>query len=170
MAEFNTMLERHILIALFVPMLVGTGGNAGMQPAVMVVRFLGAGHLDARARNAVVRKECAVTAVTSVVLAAVAFGRVYWSNHGPGELREAAAIGISMFLLTWLAVALGVGFSICLDRMGLDPAAGAAPLLASISDLAGITVLVVVASLFLSSEDGGGGGVEGGDRRLLDWW
>ena len=148
MHGFHTVLEEHIVVAFFVPMLVGTGGNAGNQPGVMVTRALGNGELKAPGvLRKVVAKESRVSVTIATILGTISFLRV--EVEYPGEHLSALTIAIAMWFVVFLAVFLGVGFSVLLDRLGLDPAAGAAPTLSTIADITGITVLCASALLIL---------------------
>ena len=148
MRSFDELLEREIVIAFFVPMIVGTGGNAGNQPGVAVTRALGLGSVDTPTLWKIARKELGLGLVTSSILAACAFGRVLLTNPHNGE--AAFAIALAVFIMINLAIALGVGFSIAMDRYNIDPANGAAPLLTTLTDLTGIVILCAIAYAFFA--------------------
>ena len=151
MHGFHTVLEEHIVVAFFVPMLVGTGGNAGNQPGVMVTRALGNGELkEPGVLRRVVSKESRISFTIATILGSISFVRV--EIEYPGEHLSALTIAIAMWFVVFLAVFLGVGFSVLLDRLGLDPAAGAAPTLSTIADITGITVLCASALIILGKE------------------
>ena len=85
-------------------------------------------------------KESIVALVVAVVLAGIAFLRVY--IEFPLEIMAAATIALSLFIMVLLSVAMGIGFAVLLDKLKMDPAAGAVPMVASAADILGICVLV----------------------------
>jgi len=149
MSGFEKLLDRHIVIAFFVPMIVGTGGNAGNQPGVMTTRALGIGDFDHTVLKRLMRREAALASCTGLLLAVLAFARVLLQY--PGKMPEAAAIAITVFLMVNIAICIGVGFSIACQKSGADPANGAAPLLTTVADLIGITLLCGVSALVLGA-------------------
>jgi cation transporter-like permease len=138
------IIEEHYVIALFVPTLVGSGGNAGNQPGVMVTRALANRELQGPAVTKLLRRELVVATCTALIMGSLGFCRVLVTHP---HVLSAACIGIALCLVVFTSIFLGIGFSIMLDRCGVDPAAGAAPLLTTIADLVGITLLCLVAVL-----------------------
>ena len=63
------------------------------------------------------------------------------TNQYPDDAKAAVAISASLFVMVFLSIILGVVFSIGIDKLGVDPANGAAPMLTTITDLIGITIL-----------------------------
>jgi len=147
LASVDDMLQANVVVALFIPMLVGTGGNAGNQPGVMVTRALASGTVPI---GRLFLKEAFLGALTAVVMAALATIRVY--VEFPADYHQAMAIGITVLFVVFVAIMLGISFSLILDRGGCDPAAGAAPLLTTISDLVGISILSVIVFIMFGSQ------------------
>jgi len=145
---FDELLESHIVVTFFVPMLVGSGGNAGNQPGVMVTRALSTGEIRGRVRQ-LLRKELTLAFITASTLGILGFLRVLMDPHP--DPKSAFAIGLSLWLVIFVAIFLGIGFSLLMDRCGIDPAAGSAPLLTTIADLIGITLLCFVSTMVFAS-------------------
>lgn len=179
------MLEKNRLVTLFIPMLVGTGGNAGNQPGVMVTRALDSGKVPIKR---LLMKEGLLAIITGAIMGIIAFCRC-WAEYTvneaafrhdspeamvPGqfcdafswngsscvftvdgsvkeEAQQALAIACSVTVVVLVSVFLGIGFSVMLDKGGCDPAAGAAPLLTTVSDLVGISLLALVGFLILGN-------------------
>jgi len=136
-------LDQHVLFTFFIPMVVGTGGNAGNQCSVMVTRALALGMGDSDVVR-VVKKETPISIVTAVVLGCIAFIRVV--AEYPDDGISAAAIALALALSILISIALGIGFSYGIEKLNrCDPADGAAPLLTTISDLIGIGLLCGIA-------------------------
>jgi len=142
---FDALLEKHLVIAVFIPMLVGTGGNAGNQPGVMVTRALSMGSIPIRQ---LLKREFILACLTATLLSLLGFLRVL--AEYPKESSSALVISCALFLVILISVFLGIGFSIGLDKVKqCDPADGAAPLLTTISDLIGISCLCAISYTFL---------------------
>lgn len=99
-------------------------------------------------------KEAASALVVAVVLAALSYLRVYLEF--PEEKRAAWTICVSLFVMTLMSAALGIGFSVLLDRLRMDPAAGAVPLLASTADILGIGLMVLFSYAIMRDPAGSG--------------
>jgi cation transporter-like permease len=145
----NRMIEHNLVIAYFVPMVVGTGGNAGNQPGVMVTRALST-YRSTDAPFPIWRllfKEIGLGFISALCVALTAFLRVL--VEFPSEVTGAVAIALAMFMVVVIAIGLGILFSWGLERCSCDPAAGSAPLLTTVSDLLGIGILTGLAYAIL---------------------
>jgi magnesium transporter len=142
---FDELLERNIVIAVFIPMLVGTGGNAGNQPGVMVTRALSMGSIPIKP---LLKREFLLACITAALLSTLGFLRVL--AEYPKDAESAFVIALALAVVILISVFLGIGFSIGLDKLKrCDPADGAAPLLTTISDLIGISCLCLISYIFL---------------------
>jgi len=154
MGRFDDIFQRHIVIALFVTMIVGAGGNAGNQPGVMLTRALGKERaFITRHLARVLRTEFVLALVQGSVLGVLAFSRVLVEY--PGELRSAFVIALATGTVVVAGIFWGIGFSLGLDKLQLDPAAGAAPLTTVLADTTGITLICLFALLILGPADTG---------------
>jgi cation transporter-like permease len=142
--SYDDYMARHLIFSFFVPMVVGTGGNAGNQCSVMVTRALALGMGDSEVLR-VVRKEAPVAVITSFVMAFFSFIRIIIEY--PHDGVAALAISITLGLSILISIALGIAFSYGIERVKkCDPADGAAPLLTTVSDLIGIALLCGIAT------------------------
>ena len=154
MGKFDDIFQRHIVIALFVTMIVGAGGNAGNQPGVMLTRALAKDReFITRHLRRVLHTEGILALVQGTVLGVLAFCRVLVEY--PGQPRSALVIGLSTGAVVMAGICWGIGFSLGLDRMQVDPAAGAAPLTTVLADTTGITLICIFALLILGQADMG---------------
>jgi cation transporter-like permease len=143
LASYDSYLEVHIVFTYFIPMIVGTGGNAGNQCSVMVTRALALGMGDAEVVR-VIKKEAPIAFITAITLGMFAFMRV--AIEYPSDTRSAAAIAITLGVSIVISIALGIMFSYGIEKIQqCDPADGATPLLNTISDLIGIGLLCGIA-------------------------
>jgi len=146
---FEALLEQHLVIAVFVPMIVGTGGNAGNQPGVLVTRALATGNVNMRL---LLIREAVLSVSAGIILAALTFARVLLEY--PDDALSAAALAVSLFVLVVSSALLGIFFSWAMHRANnvqCDPADGSAPMLTTMSDLLGIACLCGLSVLFLGS-------------------
>lgn len=151
MHGFEDILESNFVVALFVTMLVGTGGNAGNQSGVIVTRALSHEREFIHANYCrVLGQEAQLALVQGCVLAAVCFGRVL--VEFPDYVWPALTIATALFVVVFFSMLLGIVFSLGIDRLRLDPAAGAAPLLTVVADMLGISTLCLVGLAILGSE------------------
>jgi magnesium transporter len=140
---FNSMLEKHLCIAIFLPMIIGSGGNAGNQPGVMVTQALGSGRIEMSTMKKLLVRETTLAFMAGATIGLVGFARVYMDPQC-NNFWSAFAIGFSLGLVVLAACFLGIFFSWGLDQVGINPADGAAPLLTTVSDLVGISILCLI--------------------------
>ena len=142
--RYDGYLEAHILFTYFIPMIVGTGGNAGNQCSVMVTRALALGMADTEVWR-IVKKEIPTALLTAITLGFFAWLRVI--AEYPSSGNEAVAIALTLGVSIVISIMLGIAFSYTIGLMNrCDPADGAAPLLTTISDLIGISLLCGIAT------------------------
>ena len=132
-----------VVVVAFAPMVVGAGGSAGNQAVVAVTRAIDGGVSNADAWR-IVGREAAIAAACALVLAATSFARVAATD----DAAAAAAVAAAVLGVVGVAAIAGTTITLLMDRLSVDPAAGAAPLLSTLMDLLGVGVLMV-ASLAL---------------------
>lgn len=139
LGRFESMLDRHMTLALFCPMIVGTAGNAGNQPGVIFTRAITTGQFDDQHRMSdFFRKETVLAFIVSSVMALLGLLRTTATSS---DILSCIAVSIAIFFVIMFAILAGLGFSLLIHRCGADPAAGAAPLLTTMSDVIGVLVL-----------------------------
>lgn len=147
LTHFSALIERHLVIALFLTMLTGTAGNAGNQSSAMVIRGLATGEINRRNGWKVVMRELKAAFLMSVLLAAASFIRVYIT---PGStLMSTIAVTIAMSVTVIGACFMGTFAPLLLDRLGLDPCNCASPALATMTDVSGVLILCAISSALL---------------------
>eukprot|EP00928_Gymnodinium_smaydae_P036358 TRINITY_DN25431_c0_g1_i1.p1 TRINITY_DN25431_c0_g1~~TRINITY_DN25431_c0_g1_i1.p1 ORF type:complete len:333 (+),score=60.82 TRINITY_DN25431_c0_g1_i1:99-1001(+) len=149
LSRFQSLIDRHMTLALFCPMIVGTAGNAGNQPGVIFTRAVTTGEFDSGDRmQRFIQREMVVALIVSGTLALVALARTA-VEHGQADLLSCVAVAAALFVVVQFAIFIGILFSFLLHRCGVDPAAGAAPLLTTLSDVFGVLLLCFIsASIF----------------------
>ncbi len=153
----NTALLAVIpLLAVFIPMLAGTGGNTGSQAATLVVRALALEEITARDLFRVLGKELMVALLLGIALSGVAFGRVMLAGKmgGTPEGMPLWYIGLVVSLALGLQVVsstlLGALLPMVASRFRVDPALVASPALSTCVDISGMLIFFGVAGALLS--------------------
>jgi magnesium transporter len=155
MGRFEEEIARAVVLALFVPLIISSGGNSGSQAASLIIRALAVGELGVRDWWRVMKKEILSGLVLGATLGTVGFLRItVWSQVWPNVYGEHwALIAITVFLsligvVIWGTLS-GSMLPIALKRMGMDPAVSSAPFVATLVDVTGIVIYFEVAARVL---------------------
>ncbi|WP_024875156.1 magnesium transporter [Saccharomonospora piscinae] len=140
---FEDTLASVTALALFIPLLVGTGGNAGAQAATAAVRALAVGEVRSRDVLRVAWRECRVGLVLGVMLAVVALliGALVVN------VTVAASVAVSLVIVCAWAATIGSTMPLLAKRIGIDPAVISAPLVTTLVDATGLIIYFLVAQL-----------------------
>jgi magnesium transporter len=155
MGYFEDQIARAVLLALFVPLIISSGGNSGSQAATIVVRALALGELTTRDWGRVLYREARTGLALGAWLGLVGFLRIAawqymgWFDYGPHYLLLGIAVGLSVGGVITFGSVTGSLLPIALRRVGLDPATSSAPFVATIVDVTGILIYFWVAALVL---------------------
>lgn len=134
------------LLVSFIPMLMDTGGNCGSQSATLVIRGLALEEIRPRDALRVIRKELAVAAIVSAVLAAANGLRIYLQYH---DSAIALVISLSLAATVVLAKLVGCMLPIAAKQLHMDPAIMASPLITTIVDAGAVLIYFRAAAAFL---------------------
>jgi magnesium transporter len=156
MAYFEVEIARAVVLALFVPLIISSGGNSGSQASTLVIRAMALGEVKLRDWWRVIRRELAAGATLGVVLGAIGFLRiVVWdlvkpTTYGEHAILVAATVFASLVGVVTFGTVAGSLLPFVLRRVGLDPASASAPFVATLVDVTGLVIYFTVASLILS--------------------
>jgi magnesium transporter len=155
MAFFEDEIARAVVLALFVPLVISSGGNAGSQAATLVIRALALGEFGLRDWWRVMKRELAAGLCLGLILGVVGFARIalwaqFSSIYGPHWLRIAGAVACSLVGIVLWGSLSGSMLPLLLKRLGLDPATSSAPFVATLVDVTGLVIYFTVAWLFLN--------------------
>lgn len=145
-ALFEQTIEATLLLVFFLPLVIGTGGNAGAQAATLMVRALATGDVQLKDWFKLWGKELGVAALLGVSLALVVAGVGFYR----GGADIAIIIAVSMVAVVVFGSMMGMVMPFILTRFNLDPATASVPLITSIADIGGILIYLTTASLLLS--------------------
>jgi len=145
--HFQAVLHSALSLTVFIPMLMGTGGNAGAQSSTLIIRGMAVGELRRRDALRVLFKELRVSLVVGAALGIVNYARIILFA---GESATVAlTVSITVFLTIVLAKLTGSILPIVAKSIGLDPALIAAPLLTTIIDALALLVYFNIALMIL---------------------
>lgn len=144
--HFSTELEAVVSLSFFIPLLIGTGGNAGSQTVTTVIRGLALGDVHRRDALRVLRRELLSGALLGALLGAVAFGRVLlWGL----PLSMAFVVAVTILAICIWANTVGCLVPILADTVGIDPTVMSAPLITTLVDATGLLIYLSVAAMVL---------------------
>jgi magnesium transporter len=143
---FENELETLVELAFFVPLLIGTGGNAGSQTTSTIISALAVGEIRLSDALRTLWHELRIGITLGVILAIFAFGRVLLQGISP-EFSLTVAVSI-LTIVIW-ATALGSLLPLLVTRLRLDPAAVSGPVMSTLVDATGLLIYFSVARLML---------------------
>jgi len=143
----DQILKEIVLLAAFIPLLIGTGGNVGAQSSTVVIRGLSTQKLKSLGAIKAVVKEAITGALLGVLMMLVVFPFAWWQGEGP---LIASAVGISLISITTLAATTGAILPLLFDKMKLDPALMSSPFITTVTDIAGVFIYLNTAKWLLS--------------------
>jgi len=144
-AVFEETLQKVIALTIFIPLLLGSGGNAGAQSSTLMVRALATGDLQLSQWLSTLIKELVVGVSLGVTLGV--FSTVFGLVRGGWEIG--IIVGLTTIGIILLASLIGGTLPFVLTRLKLDPAVASSPLITSITDVLGLLIYFVIAGLVL---------------------
>jgi magnesium transporter len=144
-AFFEDTIAAHIALLFFLPLLIGSGGNAGSQSATLMVRALATGDVLLRDWGGLVGREVGVALLLGVVMAAAV--SVLGIIRGGPEI--ALVVSMTMVCVVLVGSLIGMSLPFVLSMAKLDPATASAPLITSIADAVGVVIYFAIASTML---------------------
>ncbi|MEB3105440.1 MAG: magnesium transporter [Cyanobacteriota bacterium] len=145
-ASQQAVLNRVVVLAAFIPLLIGTGGNVGAQSSTVVIRGLSTQRLQALGPMRAIGRESLAGALLGVLMMLVV---VPWAGYVSHNWVVAGAAGVSLVAITTLAATAGAALPLLFERLGLDPALMSAPFIATATDVAGVFIYLQTASWLL---------------------
>ena len=144
---FEGDLEQNAALAFFIPLVMATGGNVGIQSSTLVVQSLANKSAFEDSFGSRIAKMFVVAMLTGIVLAAISFGIVYiWKSN----FELGLVVSIALICVVMLASFMGTSTPIVLDKLGINPALASGPFITTTNDILGIIVYLAIANLLLS--------------------
>ncbi|MCS7029593.1 MAG: magnesium transporter [Bacteroidia bacterium] len=152
--NYENALEKLLILALYMPMVADTGGNAGSQAATVVVRALALGQVSVRNWITILWKETKISFLLAICLGILAYAKVLflsWETEIPSEYSLpviALMITLALSLQVITATIIGAALPLIVKKAGGDPAVAASPAITTIVDITGLLIYFNIATLF----------------------
>jgi len=155
MQGYNSEIEKAAILAMFLPLIISSGGNSGSQATTLVIRAMALGELRLRDWFRVVRKELLSGVSLGLILGTIGFFRIsLWQylhifDYGKYHWLVAFTVGVALVGVVLWGTLSGAMLPFLLRRCGLDPAASSAPFVATLVDVTGLVIYFNVALFIL---------------------
>jgi magnesium transporter len=154
MAYFEEELAKYVVLALFIPLIISSGGNTGSQASTLIIQAMALGEIRLTDWWRVMRRELISGLLLGTVLGLIGFVRVaFWNSifhtYGDHGMLVALTVGFSLLgVVLWGAVT-GSMLPIVIKKLGLDPATSSAPFVATLVDVTGLVIYFSMAFTFM---------------------
>jgi magnesium transporter len=154
MGHYEDEIAKAVVLALFVPLIISSGGNSGSQATTLIIRAMALGEIKLRDFWRVIRKELAAGLALGAILSVIGFARILlWQRlfhtYGVHYGMVAATVALSLLgVVTWGALS-GSMLPFVIRRLGFDPASASAPFVATLVDVSGLLIYFNLAQLLL---------------------
>ena len=154
MKNFEDEIAKAVVLALFIPLIISSGGNSGSQASTLIIQAMAVGEITVNDWWRIIRREILSGLMLGFVLGSLGFLRVIlWQQFMPmyGEhyLFIALAVGFSLMGVVLWGTLSGSMLPLILKRAGADPAVSSAPFVATLVDVTGLIIYFSVAYMFL---------------------
>lgn len=152
-SSFESALAAKVALTMFIPMLMGTGGNCGSQSSITVIRALSLGEIKLSDALRVLYKELRVALLCSIALAVMMFVKIMTVDRliSGSEIDVIVALIVSLTLIVTVCLSklIGAALPIAASKLGLDPAVMASPFVTTLVDTLTLLAYFVIASMFI---------------------
>jgi len=155
MQHFEIELEKAVVLSLFIPLIMSSGGNSGSQASTLIIQAMALGEVTIAEWWRVMRRELVSGALLGIILGTIGFIRIVtWQelhlyNYGPHWFLIATTIFFTLVGIVLWGSLIGSMMPIILKKLKLDPATSSAPFVATMVDVTGIVIYFSVAVLIL---------------------
>jgi magnesium transporter len=155
MQHFETELEKAIVLTLFIPLIMSSGGNSGSQATSLIIRGLALGEVRLRDWWRVLLREIPTGLTLGAILGVIGVARIVaWQwlgfyDYGPHWMLVALTVGVALTGIVTFGSAAGSMLPFLLQRIGFDPASASAPFVATLVDVTGLVIYFSVAIVIL---------------------
>ncbi|MCP1995792.1 magnesium transporter [Flavobacterium sp. HSC-61S13] len=158
MSHYDGEIEKAVVLALFVPLIISSGGNSGSQAASLIIRAMALGDLRLMDWWYVMKKEIASGLMLGGILGVIGFIRILiWQKAGIYDYGEfwlyvALSVSCSLLLIVLWGTISGSIIPFVLRKFKMDPATASAPFVATLVDVSGLIIYFTIAAFFLSGK------------------
>ncbi len=147
LGTFEAQLQAVTALALFIPIIGGTGGNVGVQASAIVVQGLANGSLDIKHFASQLGKELLIGLLNATVISAVVLA--YNLVTMPNDLAVTLSVSVSLFIVVMFATLLGTVVPLTLEKLHINPALATGPFIQISNDILGLIIYVQISTFFL---------------------
>lgn len=157
MGFYESQIAKAVILALFIPLIISSGGNSGSQASTLIIRALAIGEISLLDWWKVMRREIFTGLCLGSILGIIGFLRVaIWAEftniYGPHWIAVGLVVGFSLLAVVLWGTISGAMLPFLLKRLGLDPATSSAPFVATIVDVTGLVIYFTIASYLLTGK------------------
>jgi magnesium transporter len=155
MGYFETEISKAVVLALFIPLIISSGGNSGSQATSLIIRAMALREVTLRDWWRVAVRELPSGLTLGAILGVIGFVRIElwqalgWQHYGPHHLLVAATVSLALVGVVTFGSLAGSMLPFLLRRVGFDPASASAPFVATLVDVTGLVIFFSVALLIL---------------------
>ena len=142
----NDLLDSFVVLAFFIPTIIGAGGNAGTQSSTLIIRGLALGEIESRRWSRVLFRELAIGLALGTALGLIMAARAFMTSHDP---LVALTVGLALALVITLANVIGALLPLTARLFRVDPAVMAGPLITTFVDITALWIYLKVAEYLL---------------------
>jgi magnesium transporter len=155
MGHFEAEISKAVVLALFIPLIISSGGNSGSQATSLIIRAMAVREVTLRDWWRVAGREVPSGLALGGILGLVGFTRIMlwqyagWYNYGPHFVLVALTVALALVGVVLFGSLAGSMLPFILRRIGFDPASASAPFVATLVDVTGLVIYFTVALLML---------------------
>jgi magnesium transporter len=146
-SKFENVLAVNILLSASIPMLMDSGGNCGQQASTLMIRGIALGEVEFKDLPKVLWTEIRVGLLVGSVMSATTFVRLLWLNKA--SVVMSAVISVSLYATVVIAKAIGCVLPLLAQKIKVDPALAASPLITTVVDASSLFIFFTIASRFV---------------------
>lgn len=148
MSSYEESLNKLVILTYFIPMLMGTAGNAGGQTSVTIIRALSLGDVETSDIFRIMWKELRVSLLCGIALGVVGFFKAMWLDGA--DVTVALVVSLTLVATVLLAKVIGCLFPVLIKQLGFDPAVVASPFITTVVDALALVVYFAVATSIIT--------------------
>ncbi len=158
MGFYENEIEKAVVLALFIPLIISSGGNSGSQAATLIIRAMALQEITLKDWWIVMRKELVTGLFLGSLLGIIGFFRIMlwhkmgWFDYGQYWFFVGISAGISLAMIVLWGTLSGSMVPFILKKFNLDPATSSAPFVATLVDVTGLIIYFSIAALFLTGK------------------
>jgi magnesium transporter len=154
MSKFEAEIAKAVVLSIFVPLVISSGGNSGSQASTIIIRAMALGEVKLKHWWIIMRREVISGFSLGSILGVIGFIRIsIWAiafhAYGPYWPLLALTVGLALIGIVLWGTLAGSMLPLLLRRLGIDPATSSAPFVATLVDVSGLTIYFSIAALIL---------------------